>query len=232
METNKNSPTSLQQTQTNDSTIVKKHSVSLPGLHARLRNPVQQAASDPATKVNRIGLLLDVSGSMSGAKIVSLRDAVSSFITSCDMRDTSLALEPFGDDGGNRVALTCFAPMLITTVQMLNAVGGTPMADALHYALGSYPLTRAVLVSDGQPDSEQAAYTEAVNYREAGVPCDCVHIGHNSDGEQCLRRIAEITGGQYIKFTDIQSFSKQFKYLTPAYYGQLTSGALGQIGDK
>jgi len=205
-------------------------------LHARLRNPIAAPLDDPNTKANRIALLLDVSGSMAGAKIQALRDACQSFVTSCTWGDTALALEPFGEGNPppNRVALTCFGPLLMTTIPMLNASGGTPMDDALTYALGSYSLTRCVLVSDGQPDSEQAAYNVAESYREAGLPCDCVHIGYSVAGEECLRRIAEMTGGQYIKFTDITSFAKSFKYLTPAYYAQLTSGSVSaaQLGAR
>lgn len=210
------------------SSLTHKHSVSLPGggLHARLRNPIQQVANDPLTRPNRLALVLDVSDSMAGAKIQALRDACSGFITACNFIDTSLALEPFGDDfpSPNRLALTTVQAMLMTTVQLLQSHGSTPMAKALDFVLNSYSITRAVLVSDGQPDSERAAYDVAALYKEAEIPVDCVHIGDSSQGEACLQRIAEMTNGQYIKFTDIQSFSKSFKYLTPGWYGMLTSG--------
>lgn len=227
------SPTSGLKT-TSDTTIVKKHSVGVTGLHARLRNPEAVAVNDPNTKPNRMALLVDVSGSMQGQKITSLRDACASFVQSCDFSDTALALEPFGDDGGNRVALTCFEPMLSTTIQMLQATGSTPMARAMGYALNTYSMTRTVLVSDGQPDSEGEAYSEASHYREAGIMIDCVHIGDSTGGESCLRRIAEMTGGQFIKFTDIASFARSFKYLTPKFYAQLTSGNVtaAQLGAK
>lgn len=206
--------------------LTRKHSIGITGLHARLRNPLQQAANDPNTKANRIALLLDVSGSMGGDKIVSLRDACQSFVAACNFADTSLAIEPFGEGNPppNRLTLTCFGPLAMTTVAMLQAAGGTPMAGAMDFVLNSYSLTRCVLVSDGEPDSDSAAYDIAAQYREAGLPCDCVHIGASTGGEQCLRRIAEVTGGQYIKFTDINSFAKSFKYLTPAYYAMLCSG--------
>jgi len=204
--------------------------MKLPGLHARLRNPVAVAGTgvDPLRCANRLALMLDVSGSMGGEKIDSLRTAVTGFIGACDFSDTSLAMEPFGDHypSPNRVLPTCVSPMLSTTVQMLQAEGGTPMAQAMDYVINSYSITRGVIVSDGKPDSVSACYDSAANYREAGIPVDCVHIGNSTSGEACLKQIAEVTGGQYIKFTDIQSFSKSFKYLTPAFYGILTSGGL------
>jgi uncharacterized protein YegL len=222
---------SLQSSQTNQG-LTRKHSVSVGGgLHARLRNPIQVAASDPLTRPNRLALMLDVSGSMAGAKIVSLRDACVSFVQNCNFGDTALALEPFGDDypSQNRLPLTVVQPLALTTVMMLQSHGSTPMARAMDYVLNTYSVTRAVLVSDGQPDSEYAAFDSAAQYKEAGIPVDCVHISDgpgSTSGEACLQRIAELTGGMFIKFTDIQSFTKSFKYLTPAFYGQLTSGGL------
>jgi Mg-chelatase subunit ChlD len=211
--------------------------LKLPGLHARLRNPQSIAgAVDPNKCTNRLALMLDVSGSMDGHKIASLRDAVTGFISACDFSDTSLAMEPFGDDypSPNRLVLTTLQPMLMTTAMMLQACGSTPMAQALDYVLNTYSITRGVLVSDGEPDSTQACYDSAAQYREAGIMVDCVHIGDSTSGEACLRRIAELTGGQYIKFTDVTSFSKSFKYLTPKYYAMLTSGGVSasDIGAK
>jgi uncharacterized protein YegL len=201
------------------------------GLHARLQNPAG-AGGDALTRPNRIALMLDASGSMAGSKNKSLQDACTDFVQQCNMSDTSLAIETFGSEPEIRVALTCQQPLLLMTTMSIPACGGTPMAGALDYVLRSYSITRGVLVSDGQPDSESQAYAAAEQYKAAEIPVDAVHIGNSTNGEQCLRRIAEITGGMFIKFTDIASFAKNFKYLTPAYYGQLTSGAVGaaQLG--
>ena len=213
----------------------RKHNVGVAGLHARLKNPVR-TQRDPDTCPNRIALMLDVSGSMSGDNIASLKTACEGFVNSCNYNDTALAIEPFGDNypSSNRVGLTTMHPILLTTVQLLDAVGGTPMARAMSFVVNTYPVTRGVLVSDGEPDSEQDCFAEAQTFKDAGVPVDCVHIGYSTGGERCLKTIAEMTGGQYIKFTDIQSFSRSFKYLTPAYYAQLTSGTItaAQLGAK
>lgn len=202
------------------------------GLHARLQNPAVNTQADPLTRPNRIALMLDASGSMSGSKNKSLQDACTDFVQQCNMTDTALAIETFGAEPEIRVALTTQQPLLLMTTMSIPAHGGTPMAGALDYVLRSYSITRGVLVSDGQPDSEHTAYTAAEQYRAAEIPVDCVHIGNSMSGEACLRRIAEITGGMFIKFTDIASFARNFKYLTPAYYAQLTSGSVSaaQLG--
>jgi Mg-chelatase subunit ChlD len=234
---NNPSPPSHLITQTNGTTTLsRKNVVSLPGLHSRLRNPVQRTEGDPQTRPNRLALVLDVSGSMAGDKIASLRDACASFVNACNFGDTSLAVEPFGDTypSANRLGLTVFQPLALTTVMSLQSHGSTPMARALDFVLNSYSITRAVLVSDGQPDHEQSVYDSAEQYKQAELPIDTVHIGDEVSGEQVLQRVAEITGGQFIKFTDINAFARSFKYLTPAYYGQLTSGNVTaeQLGAK
>jgi len=229
----KNKPTAISPSAS--SGLTRKQTVSLPGLHARLRSPAAKA-NDALTRTNRLALMLDVSGSMHGDKIQSLRDAVTGFINACDFSNTAVALEPFGEGNPppNRMDLNVFGPLLLSTVQMLNANGSTPMANAMDYVLNSYSITRGVIVSDGQPDSEAAVYESVEHYRGAEIPVDCVHIGHDTHGEACLRRVAETTGGQFIKFTDIASFSKSFKYLTPRYYAMLTGGHVtaAELGAK
>jgi Mg-chelatase subunit ChlD len=221
-------PNSLTKT-TSNTTLNKPDAagkIRLPGLHARLTSPKISAELDPATKPNRIALMLDASGSMSGDKIDALRTACGSFVSACNFSDTALAVETFGAEPEIRVALTCQQPLLAMTVMTIPACGGTPMANAMDYVLNSYSITRGVIVSDGQPDSEQAAYGVAEHYKAAEIPIDCVHIGADAGGEACLRRIAEMTSGKFIKFTDIASFAKSFKYLTPAFYAQLSDGSM------
>ena len=232
MDSNKKSPDSLAPTaNTNTNTTLNRPNskgvIKLPGLHARLTSPKVTVELDPATKANRIALMLDASGSMSGDKNRSLQDACASFVTACNFGDTALAVETFGAEPEIRLALTCQQPLLAMTVMTIPAHGGTPMSQAMDYVLNTYSITRGVIVSDGEPDSPTAAYSVAEGYKAAEIPVDCVHIGNSASGEACLRRIAEMTGGLYIKFTDIASFAKNFKMLTPAFYAQLTSGTVG-----
>lgn len=221
-------PPSTSIVDTTPSTLVKKHSVSIPSLHARLRNPAASNNTDPSTLANRIALLLDCSGSMSGDKIAKLREAAQAFLDNCDMSNTALAIQTFGgdDQSTGRVPLTVLHPMLMMTILGLSAEGSTPMHAAMSQATFNWPVTRCVLVSDGQPDSQDRAFEEAGSMREAGIICDCVHIGEGTHGEDVLHKIAEITGGMYMKFTDVSAFGKAFKYLTPKYYAMLTGGSV------
>jgi Mg-chelatase subunit ChlD len=207
--------------------------LGIPALHQRLAAPVV-GANDSSVMPNRIALMLDASGSMHGEKIQMLRDAMSSFVTFCNMRDTALAIESFGDDNRSRLALTTFQPLLMTTAMQIDACGSTPLHLAMDYVLMTYSVTRGVIVSDGNADCPSLCLDCAGRYAEAGIPVDCVHIGDSTAGEDLLRQISERTNGKYIKFTDVSSFAKSFKYLTPTFYAQLTSGAVdaAQLGAK
>jgi Mg-chelatase subunit ChlD len=105
-------------------------------------------------------------------------------------------------------------------------------------------MTRGVVVSDGvatdwtEIDIDQALESTKGKilqiYKEQGIPLDCVHISSSQEGEDLLRRIASETGGIFLKFSDVNAFSKAFGYLTPGYRAMLTSGSVDakQIGAK
>lgn len=108
------------------------------------------------------------------------------------------------------------------------------MAEAMAHVIKTYPVTRGVLISDGQANDTQAALEEADNYAAAEIPVDCVHIGHEEAGEGLLKEIAEKTGGIYVKFTDVTAFAKALVYLAPSGRTRLLSGQVGanEIGAK
>lgn len=215
--------------------LVKPRTFGISKLHARLSDPIKQTRVDPNTCPNRIGLMLDESGSMAGDKIEQLQQAIISFVNACNFNDTALAIESFGGKSRSHLTdLTTQQPLLMITVMGLQAYGGTPLHEAMDYVLHNYPITRGVIVSDGQADHPDNCTQLARNFKEAGIPVDCVHIGDSTHGEALLQQIAEITGGMFMKFTDITAFAKNFKYLTPAYYAQLTSGSVDakQLGAR
>ena len=218
--------------------LAKRHKIGLSNLHNKI-NQAQQAEANrdalASSAPNRLGLMLDGSSSMnepgeplsgmryyrnlgssSKNKIELLREAMQSFVASTNFNDTSLAMETFPSDEKTRLPLTQFEPIVSTTIMTLQAAGGTPMAGAMEFMLNSYSLTRGIIVSDGEADVEHLCIEQAGNYREAGIPIDCVHIGQSTQGEHLLKNIAEMTGGIYIKFKDVQTFAKNFSYLTPA----------------
>jgi Mg-chelatase subunit ChlD len=201
-----------------------KFGVRLSPLQQRVQAASRQEKEnkkDAATMPNRIGLMLDVSGSMAGEKMDMLRLAGRTFLEQCSSDDTACAINTF--EPSLRVNMSTEHSLNASLCHGLNCLGGTPMADAMQDMLHNEPLTRGVLVSDGQPNDQQSVRDIASDYREAQIPIDTVHIGESDQGEELLKYVAEITGGKYLKFTDVTSFGRSFKYLTPGFRAMLNA---------
>lgn len=226
--------------------------IGLPGLHARVKAAEQtqkkdatQAGIEAATMPNRIGLMLDCSGSMSGEKIALLQKAYDGFTTACDMSTTALAVACFpggdaesGDSNfrGNHgsqikdLPLTNNQSIIMLHGMGFKADGGTPMMQAMERMI-KQPITRGIIISDGQAnDPDGALGCAEEKYSPSETPIDCVHVGASHAGEELLKRIAKATGGIYIKFTDVAAFAKAFDFLTPARRSLLLSGAVNALG--
>lgn len=180
---------------------------------AQVKKQVQEVAV--AQLPNRIGMMLDDSGSMAGDKAAKARIASKAFIGACDASTTAIAIRTF--DPTFQVSLTNQLGFVAMESQQLSGVGGTGLSEAMNDMLNNEPITQAVIVSDGEANDPQSAIETAHTYKEAGIVVDCVHIGNSQGGEETLRSIAKITGGIYIKFTDVTNFAQNFKYLTPQY---------------
>lgn len=76
--------------------------------------------------------------------------------------------------------------------------GGTDLAKALNFVkVADVPEMRFVLISDGQPDDEQAAMVAA---RKFSNRIDVIYVGpeDRSTGRQFLERLSKATGGKSI----------------------------------
>lgn len=214
--------------------IVKKSKVTAVGFAAKAKQAQAEAEKPSNTNVpNRLGLMLDDSGSMTGmvdeksSKLDLLKKAAQGFVTCCDWSNTRVAMYPIADGDGQRIALTDSAPLIIITALNFQAGSSTPMGRTMTAMLESEPITRGIIVSDGGSTDDVESPTQ--NYVSAGVPVDCIHIGDSSAGEDTLKRIAELTGGIYLKFTDVNSFAKSMMYLTPKYRAMLQASGAAQL---
>lgn len=214
-------------------------------------NQAKAVEHDASTFPNRICLMLDFSSSMSTmekdnkTRFELLRDAVDNFIQRCNFVDTAIALRSFPPK--LEVALTTNPVVAQNMLMGSFPAGGTPLRQCVERCLEDVPMTRAVIVSDGQAADwydfafskdyvEEVGGTHSIldRYKQAGIPIDCVHISADSAGEDLLRRIAAITGGIFIKFTDVSAFASAFGFLAPTYRAMLTSGQVTaeQIGAR
>ncbi len=209
-----------------------------------------QSSVDPSTMPNRICLMLDCSSSMTTreahdkTRIDLVKDAVRNFAQRCDFSNTAVAIDSFPQQLSQ--PLSSNASFIEHSAYSLTASGNTPMRACVQRVVSDVPLTRGVIVSDGEATDWFRSYDlegctgktsdDAVLdvYKEQKIPIDCVHIGDSTSGEGLLRMIARETGGIYIKFTDVSAFSNAFGYLTPGFRGMLTDGSIdaAKLGAK
>ena len=202
------------------------------GLARNIQEATQKLATyNPLDRKNRIGLVCDDSGSMSGEAIINAHVALSNFCQNCKPEETSLTIYPL-----NAAAkpLICDYDVLTIYWNSIGATGGTPLYTVLDTMIEKEPITRAVVFSDGSPTDGRILNKENEDfwgsysskpkeiikkYQDKEIPIDTIYIGL-SDSEE-LKEISKLTGGIYIKFTDSKSLSTSLKYLTPGLRGLL-----------
>ena len=205
------------------------------GLHSRLKSAELLKEVAPQADVknfpNRLAIICDFSGSMGEraagrwdtdnlkTKLQLLQEAVQDFALRSNPVDTAIAVESFPI--GFRIDLTNDSQQVYMRMLGASTLGDTPMGEGLRNALQQHTPTRGMLISDGDQTDGNNCFEVATSYKERTIPVDCVHIGNSSGGEATLKRIAEITGGMYLKFKDVQSFSESFHYLLPEARAQL-----------
>jgi len=156
-------------------------------------------------------------------KVYYCRQAVNTFLDNCFAGATRVGIASFPE-------LVVVEPTLdLLTVkqsaQAIDATGGTPMDEPLDFVIHEWTsVTHGIIISDGCPDSEQSALAAAQLYKDKGVKLDTVHIGDKDErGESLMKKIAELTGGVYIKFSNVKNFAENFKFLTPQHRLTLTT---------
>jgi Mg-chelatase subunit ChlD len=217
--------------------IVTKNKISVTkggSLHARIAEVELRSEVAPSivegfvdinTLPNRLVIMIDQSGSMNGEPIKLLENAVQDFIQKSNPQDTAIAIESFPES--TSIEMTNDKMKLWMLCMGLRASGGTPMVDCMNRCI-KMKMTRAILISDGQPD--YSPIQTARDYASREIPIDTVHIGDSEMGVDVLKEISEITGGLFVKFKDIRSFSTAFAFLLPETRAQaaqlfLTAGA-------
>jgi len=156
-----------------------------------------------------VSLVVDTSGSMSGAKITNARMAATSFIESLADGDL-VSLYAFSD-----VVTELAPPTLVTAstraelirrVQSLHAAGGTNLHDglevarrAIEHAPPSHPVRRIVMISDGRATvgdtSPESIAHVAAQATENGTQVTAIGVGMDYD-ENTLGAMAIRSAGR------------------------------------
>lgn len=194
---------------------------------------------DPQTVPNRLGLVIDDSGSMGSDGMANAHLAVKNFTANCNMLDTSIAIYPLNKEAKH---LICNYDLVNLFVSSIMATGGTPIYGILDKLITNEPITRAVLFSDGSPTDSSITreYVDTVfsdskpkevaiacinKYKDKEIPIDTIFIGQDeiSQGYNEMKKIAELTNGTFIHFKDSTSLSTGLKYLAPKFRALLAN---------
>ena len=108
-------------------------------------------------------------------------------------------------------------PALAIMVKSIRATGGTPLVQRLSEMLGKNSLTRAIVFSDGCPQSYSGLEYRSVLHTK--IPVDTVYISNGYAEERAaefMEKLARDTGGIYLCFERGKSnIRTAFKYLSP-----------------
>lgn len=195
---------------------------------------------DPAKATHRIGILFDDSASMGGQKIADAHVGTEEFLRSCNPKDTAVAVYPmnegnryYGAAGHKKIPLTNKMYTACVTIKTFDAIGSTPMFQTLQTMLANESLTRGIIFSDGEPNSDDeklmdSAIAQAI---EKKIPIDTVFIGAEWDTKaiEIMKTIAERTGGIFLIFDPNKAnFRTAFKYLSPGFRAMLADKSFAE----
>jgi len=173
----------------------------------------QAILDDPSKCEHRIGIVFDDSGSMSPEQIADAKEGCEEFLRSCGANTTAVCCYPMNIKG---FKLTKNLPALGIGIKNMNpGYGGTPLVATTEKMLDENSLNRAIVFSDGQPNSSNI---ESLLRRE--IKIDTVYISNGYLDQVAinfLKNLAEKTGGIYLQFERGKSnFRTAFKYLSPS----------------
>ena len=170
----------------------------------------------PAEMPDRIGIVMDDSGSMHGQKMSDAHSGIDEFLRCCKPTTTAICIYPMNT---LPIKLNTTLPQTAIMVQKIGATGGTPLLETLDTMLENESLTRAIVFSDGSPNSEFRFEEVTAKCRAKEIPVDTVYIAGswaNEMAESFMKRLADATGGIFMKFEAGKgTFRGSFKYLAP-----------------
>lgn len=183
-------------------------------------------ADEPAT----VGILVDISGSMSGKKVVLIRDALSGFLAGSHPANEYFVVafnqrpQLLAEAATGREAVLS----ALDRVAAAEARGQTALYDALYLALergtrGRHPKRVILVVTDGQDTASRYNFNELRRaLAEGDTIVHALGVGGvggvgdpalSFDGRVVLAELAELTGGRALFPQDGRSLKMAAEYL-------------------
>lgn len=171
-------------------------------------------------KTINVILVCDVSGSMSGASIQNLREAVKTFAQNADA-NVNIGIVPFSS--GVKTDLCCdlgsSKEKIIETASKLNASGGTNILDAVNHANTLFPqkddeLNIMILMSDGNDSlpSDETFRQISTTCLTRGITIYTVGLGNSVDAV-LMEQYASYGGGEYFYVNSPESIASFYNFI-------------------
>ena len=183
--------------------------------------PVTLAGSStqglPAAQPGRALLLIDTSGSMTGAKIAGARAAADAFVNAV-APNVAVGLASLGDQTTVLVPPTTDRAALHDSLQKLVPRGNTHLYDAVIQSvpsLGGSGDRLLVILTDGVDDGSSHTLAEATAaVRSSGVVLDAVSLQGTAAANQALGQLTSAGEGRVLQATDSASLADLFRSTT------------------
>lgn len=117
----------------------------------------------PEQAIERVEIIFDNSGSMSGDKIRDAREGVTEFMKACLPNETAVRITPVDTHYDPAIKFTTNLPKVAESIKCLDSNGGTPLYDKLLQALkndarrNDLKPSRIIAFSDGQAGDGHSA---------------------------------------------------------------------------
>lgn len=166
-----------------------------------------------------VGIVFDLSGSMSGGKIVAAKEALARFVET-GHPDDDYALVVFNDHADLALEHARGSEALLARLSSARAGGNTALYDAISLALaavsrGAYHKRALVIISDGEDNRSRLTSGDLhKQLREAGAVVYSIGIGGTlprSIGPYTLDKLASTSGGKYFAPKNADEMSEVFE---------------------
>ncbi len=166
-----------------------------------------------------VGVVFDVSGSMSGEKIMRARDALARFIQTSHPED-EYSLIGFSESAELLLNRTRDGEALLAQFGHINPQGNTALYDAV--ALGFEALTQSryakramIVISDGEDNRSRSTFNQVKRKsQESGVTIYTILIGPllpRSSGRAVMDQLASASGGMSFSPGGAEAMSEAFE---------------------